>query len=168
MILVLIFTEKHLHAAWRVALGLGVIPPLSLFYLRFKLKEPEQYNRQKMNKYPYWLIFKFYWFRLTIVSLIWFIYDFSAYSFGIYSSAWLALILPKDAPLWKTFGWNTVINLFYMPGSFIGAFMSDWFGPRYMLAGAVFAQGIVGFIMAGLYDRLATPAHVAGFVVVYG
>jgi hypothetical protein len=105
MILVLIFTEKHLHAAWRVALGLGVIPPLSLLWLRVKLKEPEQYNRQKMNKYPVWLIIKFYWLRLIVVSLIWFIYDFSAYSFGIYSSAWLALILPKTAPLWKSFGW---------------------------------------------------------------
>ena len=105
MILVLIFTENHLRAAWRVSLGLGVIPPLSLLWLRIKLKEPEQYNRQKMNKYPIWLIVKFYWFRLTVVSLIWFIYDFSAYSFGIYSSAWLALILPSTAPLWKSFGW---------------------------------------------------------------
>jgi MFS family permease len=105
MILVLIFTENHLRAAWRVALGLGVIPPLSLLWLRIKLQEPEQYNRQKMHKYPIWLIVKFYWFRLTVVSLIWFIYDFSAYSFGIYSSAWLALILPSTAPLWKSFGW---------------------------------------------------------------
>jgi MFS family permease len=119
MILVLIFTENHLRAAWRVSLGLGVIPPLSLLWLRVKLKEPEQYNRQKMNKYPIWLIVKFYWFRLIVVSLIWFIYDFSAYSFGIYSSAWLALILPKSAPLWKSFGWfvtfvNTTLKLSHL------------------------------------------------------
>jgi MFS family permease len=105
MILVLIFTDHHLRAAWRVALGLGVIPPLSVLYLRIKLKEPAQYNRQKMTKYPYWLILKYYWFRLATVSLIWFMYDFSAYSFSIYSSAWLAIILPKTAPLWKSFGW---------------------------------------------------------------
>ena len=105
MIVVLATTENHLRAAWRICLGLGVIPPLSLLYLRIKLKEPEQYNRQKMNKYPYWLIVKFYWWRLIVVALIWFIYDFSAYSFGIYSSAWLAIILPKTAPLWKSFGW---------------------------------------------------------------
>lgn len=187
MILVLIFTENHLRAAWRVALGLGVIPPLSLFYLRLKLKEPEEFNRETMKdtKVPYWLIikyarslsitipstnktFRFYWFRLLIVSLIWFIYDFSAYSFGIYSSAWLAIILGKSSPLWVAFGWNTVINLFYIPGAILGAFVSDWIGPRYALAGGVFAQGIVGFIMAGLYAQLATPAHVAAFVVVYG
>lgn len=168
MILVLIFTEDHLRAAWRVSLALGVIPPLSLLWLRIKLQEPEAFNRGRMHRYPYWLIIKFYWFRLSVVSLIWFIYDFSAYSFGIYSSIWLSLILPKTAPLWKSFGWNTLINVFYIPGAILGSFVSDWLGPRYTLAMGVFAQGIVGFIMAGLYARLATNAHVAGFVVVYG
>jgi hypothetical protein len=68
-----------------------------------------------MTKYPYWLIIKFYWFRLLTVSTIWFIYDFSTYSFGLYSSSWLVIILGPSAPLWKSFGWNTVINLFYVP-----------------------------------------------------
>lgn len=58
MILALVFTEKHLRAAWRVALGLGVIPPLSLFYLRLKLNEPEEFNRERMRKFPLWLIIK--------------------------------------------------------------------------------------------------------------
>lgn len=111
---------------------------------------------------------RFYWARLLVVSLIWFIYDFSSYSFGIYSSAWLAIILGDTAPLWKTFGWNTVINLFYIPGAVLGAFVSDWIGPRYALAGGVLAQGIVGFAMTGAYSKLATPEHVAGFVVIYG
>lgn len=58
MILVLIFTEDHLRAAWRVALGLGVIPPLSLLYLRYKMNEPEEFNRERMHKFPVWLITK--------------------------------------------------------------------------------------------------------------
>lgn len=121
-----------------------------------------------MNKYPIWLIIKFYWFRLLVVSTIWFIYDFSTYSFGLYSSQWLTIILGADAPLWKSFGWNTVINLFYVPGAFIGAFLSDWIGPRYCLTLGVWLQGIVGFIMAALYSHLDNASHVAGFVVVYG
>jgi len=28
-------------------------------------------------KTPYWLVIKYYWWRLTLVSLIWFIYDVS-------------------------------------------------------------------------------------------
>lgn len=111
---------------------------------------------------------RFYWFRLLVVSLIWFIYDFSTYSFSIYSSAWLALILGKSAPLWKVFAWNTLLNACYLPGAVGGAFLSDWIGPRKALAIGVSLQGLVGFLMTGLYSRLNTPAHVAGFVVVYG
>ena len=37
-----------------------------------------------------------------------------------------------------------VINLFYIPGSFIGAFLSDWIGPKYCLALGVFLQGRPG------------------------
>lgn len=58
MILALIFTEDHLRAVWRVALGLGVIPPLSLFYLRLKLDDPEEFSRERMRKFPIWLIIK--------------------------------------------------------------------------------------------------------------
>lgn len=103
-----------------------------------------------------------------MVSLIWFIYDFSSYSFSIYSSAWLTIILGKSAPIWKSFGWTTLVNVFYLPGAIGGAFLSDFIGPRYALAIGVFLQGIVGFVMAGCYGLLDTSSHVAGFVVVYG
>ncbi|KKK24828.1 hypothetical protein AOCH_000255 [Aspergillus ochraceoroseus] len=179
MILVLIFTENHLRAAWRVALGLGVIPPLSLLYLRLRLKEPEEFNRERFTGSA-WYVFSRevswlheWWNLLTlgpelVVSFIWFIYDFSAYSFGNYSSAWLAIILGHSAPLWKSFGWNTVISLFYIPGAIIGAFVSDWIGPRKTLAIGVFLQGVVGFIMSGCYQYLNTAKNVAAFVVIYG
>lgn len=80
----------HLHAVWRICLGLGVIPPLSLIYLRFKLNEPESYAREnfRKGKTPYWLALKFYGPRLALVCTIWFIYDFLTYPFSIYSSKW--------------------------------------------------------------------------------
>lgn len=168
MIVTLATGENHLRAAWRICLGLAVIPPLSLLWLRIKLKEPESYNRAKMTKYPWWLILKFYGFRLCIVSLIWFLYDFSSYSFSIYSSSWLVYLLPTTAPLWKSFGWSTVINLFYVPGAFLGAFVSDWIGPKYALALGVILQGAVGFLMSGIYAHLDKASAVGGFVVIYG
>ncbi|KAK4987967.1 glycerophosphoinositol permease [Elasticomyces elasticus] len=170
MIVVLITTESHLRAAWRICLGLGVIPPLSLLWLRIKLKEPEAFRRETMakTKTPWLLVVKYYWWRLTIVSLIWFIYDFSAYSFGIYSSTIIANLLGSSTALWKSFGWNVLINFFYMPGCLAGSVVSDWYGPRATLAYGVLAQGIVGFIMAGCYSLLAIPKNVGGFVVVYG
>lgn len=63
---------------------------------------------------------------------------------------------------------NTVVNLFYIPGSVSGAFASDWLGPRKTLAIGVGLQGVIGFIMSGCYEYLNTPKNVAAFVVVYG
>lgn len=151
-------------------LGIGVIPPLSLFYMRYKLQEPEAYKRNTMAKCktPWKLIMKKYWFRLLVVSTIWFIYDYSSYAFGTYSAPSVDNVLGPDAPMWKAFGWNTVINLFYIPGAFIGSYVSDWIGPRKALAYGVTAQAVVGFIMAGCYEKLAIPKNIGGFVVVYG
>lgn len=151
MIVVLITTEQHLHTAWRVCLGLGIIPPLSLLYLRLKLHEPESFRLESMarTKTPWMLCIKFYWFRLIIVSIIWLLYDFSAYSFGIISSQLLANLLGDESALWKSFGWNTLLTFFYMPGCIAGSWLSDWVGPRNALGYSVLVQGIVGFIMAG-------------------
>ncbi|KAF2242258.1 MFS general substrate transporter [Trematosphaeria pertusa] len=164
--------ENHLRAAWRICLGIGVIPPLSLLYLRVKLEEPEAYKRESMahTKTPWLLVIKYYWFRLSIVSIIWFIYDFSAYSFGIYATSILANLLGDDAPLWKSLAWNILINFFYIPGCLAGAFVADLksMGPKKTLCIGVILQGIIGFIMAGCYPYLNKPENVAGFVVVYG
>ena len=174
MIVVLATTEKHLRAAWRISLGIAAVLPIFMLAMRSKLREPEEYNRAKMNKYPYGLIIRYYWFRLATVAIIWFIYDMLTYSFSIFSTQWLDLILnPSDdpsvvTPLWIVFGWGTLINAFYVPGSFLGAPVSDWIGPKYCLILGVTLQGTIGFIMTGIYKHLDTKAHVAGFVVIYG
>ena len=56
--------------------------------------------------------------------------------------------------------------MFYLPGTLIGAFVSDWIGPRYTLILGVTLQAIVGFIMAGVYDKIST--QIAAFAVVFG
>ena len=86
----------HLRAVWRISLGLGAIPPLSVFYFRLKMKEGDRYAQDGMRhvKIPYRLVIKKYWTRLLPVSIIWFLYDFSAYSFGIYSSTILDRVIP--------------------------------------------------------------------------
>jgi MFS family permease len=171
-VVVVITGEDHLRVAWRVCLGIGIIPPLSLLYLRLKLQEPEAFKRESLAKAktPWLLVARFYWFRLSIVSIIWFIYDFSAYSFGIYATSILANLLGEDTALWKSLAWNILINFFYMPGCLAGAFVADLpsMGPKKTLCIGVTLQGIIGFIMAGCYPWLSEPRNVAGFVVVYG
>ncbi|KAL5086182.1 MFS general substrate transporter [Trichoderma afarasin] len=159
--------DQRLSTIWRTSLGIGVVFPLILFALRLRLKEPEEFSKESMrHKTPYLLVIRYYGFRLLVVSTVWFLYDFSTYAFGIYSSSILAGIYSDSAPLTTVFGWNTVINLFYIPGTMIGAFVSDWIGPKYTLIIGVSLQAIVGYIMAGVYDKISK--HIAAFAVVYG
>ncbi|KOS20477.1 putative metabolite transport protein [Escovopsis weberi] len=159
--------NKHLTTIWRVSLGFGVIFPVILFVLRLRLKEPEEFRTESMRKAtPYWLVLRFYGFRLLCVSVVWFLYDFSVYAFGIYSSTILAGIYGDGAPLTTVFGWNTVINLFYIPGTLLGAIVIDHLGPKKTLLIGLISQAIVGYIMAGVYDKISK--HIAVFAVVYG
>ncbi|EPQ67504.1 Bgt-2885 [Blumeria graminis f. sp. tritici] len=45
-VVVVISTDKHLRLAWRLMLGLGVVPPILLLMFRFKLKEPEEFTKE--------------------------------------------------------------------------------------------------------------------------
>jgi MFS family permease len=99
-VLVLIFTEDHLRAAWRVGLGLGVIPPIALLLMRFKLQEPEEFKRESMKhvRIPYGLVIRYYWRRLFIVGLIWFLYDVSLYHcFNDASNDRSSLSMPSES-----------------------------------------------------------------------
>ncbi|CDR46456.1 CYFA0S23e01156g1_1 [Cyberlindnera fabianii] len=167
MVLLWICGTDHLTPVWRVTLGIGAIPPISLFILRMFYKEGETFQKTRFKRVypPYWAVIKFYWFRLLIVSLIWFIYDYSAYAFGLFSSYVLANVM-DDSDLYQVFGWNVVINLFYIPGAFLGAIAADYFGPRLTLIIGVTCQSIIGYAMAGSFETLQHST--AGFVVLYG
>lgn len=173
LVLLWIFSDRHLQPVWRLTLGLGAVCPTILFFLRMKIANSDSFkktNMKRVKRLPIVLILKFYWFRLFIVSFIWFLYNFSVYSFGIYSSYIFSQIIPTNADgqadLYRTFGWNVVFNLFYMPGSILGSFSTDYFGPRLTLVIGVLCQAVIGFSMAGSYDTLKN--NIAGFIVVYG
>lgn len=105
------FGEGHLNAVWRGSLGLGVFPALAVFLWRLRMAEPTLYKKDSMKhvkKIPYLLIIRRYWLRLSIICITWFIYDFISYPFGLYSSTVLGSIVPADAPLTTSLGWNVV------------------------------------------------------------
>ncbi|EDO17650.1 hypothetical protein Kpol_1004p24 [Vanderwaltozyma polyspora DSM 70294] len=167
LVLVWIFGENNLSPVWRLTIGLGAIPPISLFFMRLKFKEAESFKKTKFASHPpYWLVFKFYWFRTLVIGLIWFVYDFSTYAFGTYSSLIIEAIIGKEPPLTQTLGWNVVFNVFYLPGAFLGALFADYFGVRLTLSVGLIVQAIIGFAMAGSLEHL--KKNVAGFVVIYG
>ncbi|KAF7970998.1 hypothetical protein HWV62_22253 [Athelia sp. TMB] len=163
-----IFGPNHLRAAWRVSLGLGVIPACAVFLWRLRMDEPEHYKKNSMKrvKIPYTLILKRYWPGLLALSTSWFIYDFITYPFGLYSSTVVDSITGNSDSLTVVFGWSVIINLFYMPGTIGGAFAVDYLGPKWTMITGLLLQALFGFIMSGLYVQL--EKHIAAFAVVYG
>ncbi|KAL4252327.1 major facilitator superfamily protein [Abortiporus biennis] len=168
LVLFWIFGENHLRAVWRMSLGLGFIPAMAVFVWRLKMEEPTRFKKDSMARArtPYWLIFKRYWPSFIGICITWFVYDFITYPFGIYSSTIVDNITHNDTSIAVVFGWATVINLFYMPGTIIGAFVVDYLGPKYTMITGLVLQAIIGFIMSGLYVQLTK--HIGAFAVVYG
>ncbi|WFD31141.1 hypothetical protein MSPP1_002175 [Malassezia sp. CBS 17886] len=167
LVLTWIAGENHDRLNWRLTLGLGVVPCLIVLPFRFAMKQPRSYVEGgiKPVNIPYWLVIKRYWFRLMTISIIWFIYDFITYPFGLYSSVITDNVIENPTQV-KTFGWAVVITLFYIPGAFLGACTVDILGPKKTLVTGLTLQIIMGFILSGLYVPLTK--HIAAFCVVYG
>jgi MFS family permease len=148
LIMVAICGEGRLDIAWRLSFAIGIIPPLLVLYWRLRMTEPLAYQKGAMKNAPtpYWLITKRYWKPMLGISLSWFIYDWISYPFGIYSSTILDAVIPGDAPLTTVFGWNVVINLFYIPGCMIGSLFLDRFNPKIMMISMLLVQAGVGFL----------------------
>ncbi|KAF8920235.1 MFS Git1p-related glycerophosphoinositol and glycerophosphocholine permease [Mucidula mucida] len=167
LVLFWIFGNDHLRAVWRLSLGLGVIPALAVLIWRMRMNEPERFKKDSMKyaRIPYKLVLRRYGGSLAAISFTWFLYDFIVY-FGLYSSTVFNSITGNTESLAVIFGWNVVSNLFYIPGTVIGAFTVDYMGPKWQMISGLLCQAVIGFIMSGLYKQLAD--HIAAFAVVYG
>ncbi|KAJ3510088.1 hypothetical protein NLJ89_g4872 [Agrocybe chaxingu] len=168
LVLFWIFGNDHLRAVWRLSLGLGMVPAAAVFIWRLSMDEPARYKKDSMKhaKIPYMLVLRRYGGSLAAISFTWFLYDIIVYPFGLYSSIIIDRITGGNTALSVVFGWNVVINLFYMPGTLGGAFIVDYLGPKYTMITGLLCQAVVGFIMSGLYAPLTR--HVGAFAVVYG
>ncbi|KAF9046891.1 MFS Git1p-related glycerophosphoinositol and glycerophosphocholine permease [Hymenopellis radicata] len=168
LVLFWIFGDDHLRAVWRLSLGLGVIPALAVLIWRIRMNEPERFKKDSMKhaRIPYKLVLRRYGGSLAAISFTWFLYDFIVYPFGLYSSTVFNNITGNTESLAVIFGWNVVSNLFYIPGTVIGAFTVDYMGPKWQMISGLLCQAVIGFIMSGLYEHLAN--HIAAFAVVYG
>lgn len=102
--------EKHYEAVWRISLGLGLIPPLSIFWFRYRMAVSTAYKKSsaKKQRVPYWPIFKRYWRPLLGCSISWFLYNYISYPFGIFASTILTR-LNVGSSLIKNMGYGTVI-----------------------------------------------------------
>ncbi|KAG0163967.1 hypothetical protein DFQ28_011009 [Apophysomyces sp. BC1034] len=166
LILLAIFKD-NLEPVWRLSLGLGIIPPLSVLYFRLKMADSKHYKSSAIKtKVPYWLIVKRYWFRILLASGLWFIYDFIAYPNGVFSTIIIEQAAGQSS-LIQIVAWNILLYAFNLPGAVAGAFSVDWIGRRKTLAIGLLLQGIVGMIIGGTYYQLSANCFPM-FIILYG
>ncbi|KAI7906055.1 major facilitator superfamily domain-containing protein [Cokeromyces recurvatus] len=166
VILLAIFKD-HLEPVWRLCLGFGVVPPLSVLYFRLKMADSEHYRKGAMKKkVPYFLIFKKYWFRILLSSGLWFIYDFISYPSGVFSSIIINSVANGESTI-SVVAWNILLYSFYLPGCLAGAYSVDRIGRRKTLSFGLLAQGIVGIILGGVYEPLSKNC-MPMFIIMYG
>lgn len=168
LVLYWIFGQNHLRAVWRGSLFLGTFPAIAILIWRWTIDEPERYKKDSMKhaKIPYMLVIRRYWVSLAAISVVWFLYNFIVYPFGLYSATITNNVSGNAESIAFIFGWNTVINLFYIPGTITGALIVDRLGPKWTMILGLVSQAVIGFIMSSLYERLTN--NIAAFAVVYG
>lgn len=89
-----------------------------------------------------------------------------SYPAGLYSSYFVDQIVPDETDLTKVLGWSTLINAFYLPGTLIGAVVSDRLGPKNTMILGLLCQCVVGFGLAGGFGSLKN--NLPGIVILYG
>ncbi|KZL65512.1 major facilitator superfamily transporter [Colletotrichum tofieldiae] len=155
------------HIVWRTSFALGMAPPLLIFWFRMRMAVSTAYRKSALRKQrmPYWLALKRYWRPLLGAASTWFLYNWISIPFGIFSSTIISRANVEDS-LVKTLGWGVVINCFYIPGPFIGGYLSDKIGRRQTMALGFTLQAILGFILGGAMNSIQRVFPL--FVILYG
>ena len=158
---------EHYGIVWRTSFALGMIPPLSIFWFRMRMAVSTAYRKSAMRKQktPYLLAFKRYWRPLLGCSATWFLYNYISIPFGIFASTITTRVNASES-LVKNLGWGVVINCFYIPGPFLGGYLSDKIGRRQTMCLGFTLQAILGFILGGANQSIQSVFPL--FVVMYG
>ncbi|KAF7553980.1 hypothetical protein G7Z17_g3217 [Cylindrodendrum hubeiense] len=159
--------EEKYGIVWRTSFALGAIPPLAIFWFRLRMAVATAYRKSSMRKQrvPYKLALKRYYRPLIGVASTWFLYNWISIPFGIFSSTIMTRANVGDS-LVKNLGWGVVINCFYIPGPFIGGYLSDKIGRRQTMALGFSLQAILGFVLGGAMGPIQSIFPL--FVVLYG
>ncbi|KAF2160834.1 hypothetical protein M409DRAFT_70150 [Zasmidium cellare ATCC 36951] len=152
---------------WRTSFALGLVPPLSIFWFRMRMAVSSAYRKSAMRKQrvPYWLAIKRYWRALLGCSATWFMYNYISIPFGIFSSTITTRVNASDSFI-TNLGWGVVINCFYIPGPFLGGYLSDRIGRRQTMCLGFALQALLGFILGGANAQIQSIFPL--FVVLYG
>jgi MFS family permease len=176
----LLATGMSHDLAWRLMLGLGAIPAMSVFYLRRKIKETPRFQLAQIEKAEYereaiahgrpiglrgvladrrllrWLIG---------ASLTWFLFDIAYYGNTIASPIIVGLVAPHAGLIATTTYTLAIFAVAALPAYLIAAATIDWIGRKKLQ--------ILGFVVmaaafAGLWLIPGATSVVWLFLVLFG
>jgi hypothetical protein len=75
------------------------------------------------------------------------------HSFRYLRRYYVARMNPSNS-LVQNLGWGVMLNAFYLPGPFIGGYLSDKIGRRKTQFVGYFLQAILGFVMGGTGEQI--------------
>lgn len=84
----------------------------------------------------------------------------------MYAGTITSKAIGDNPPLVQQLGWGCLINFFYVPGAFIGAYLCDWLGPKPTMILGLVMQSIFGFALSGAYGYF--KERIVGFAIMYG
>ncbi|KAF9359984.1 Plasma membrane permease, mediates uptake of glycerophosphoinositol and glycerophosphocholine [Mortierella sp. AD094] len=149
---------------WRASFAFGVLPRKTESSILCQTRSFKK-NSIKRNV-PYLLIIRRYWKYLLGTAGTWFLYDFIAYPFGIFSGTIIDMAIGTDATFVQTAEWMCLLNAFYMPGCFAGAVAADKIGRKKTMALGFLIQGVLGIFLGVFFKDLLKVLPL--FVVLYG
>lgn len=150
----------HLKAAWRITLGLGCIIPATVFFFRYRMASSTAFKNHSMTKgmslRVYMLVVKRYWRQIIGTCLTWFLYDFVAYPFGLFTPNIIDGLPGNSKNLIVSIGYSALINSFNIPGCILGSFALDRIGRRNTMLLGFVSQSMIAFVLAGALAPIQT------------
>ncbi|BEI84934.1 hypothetical protein CcaverHIS002_0503350 [Cutaneotrichosporon cavernicola] len=108
------------------------------------------YGGSQLGFRVFYLAFRRYWRRIIGTCLCWFLYNFTSYPFGLFTTSIVSQLNPQNT-IMQNIGWGTLVLAFLPFGCLVGGVLMDVIGRKQTQA--------LGFIIQN---------HPAAFIVVYG
>ncbi|KAK0466921.1 major facilitator superfamily domain-containing protein [Desarmillaria tabescens] len=160
--------QANLSTVWRTVFGISCIPPLAVFYFRFKMLNSQLYRKGAIqHNVPHLLTIKYYWKFLDRycggVVFVRLHYLPQRFSGQIISS--VVLVKGKEL-VRKTAEYQLLLGTIALPGCVVGALLVNHLGRRNTMILGFSGYLIFGLAVGCAYDKVIK--NVPGFIVLYG
>ncbi|KAL2854818.1 major facilitator superfamily domain-containing protein [Aspergillus pseudoustus] len=165
-------SNNNLAVTFHALYSIGTLLPFTIMLLRIFMTDSTLYHNSNFRATPhrrsirfYLLLARRYAFRLSTISLAFFLYDFINFPNSIMSSTIVSSLVP-DHDIQTTAIWQVILAALPVPGVIVGAYLTHTLGRRVTGILGFLSYMITGFIIGGLYTPLSN--HIPAFVVLYG